>query len=114
MVIGPGIGVFPPTTFSHVFEFYRRVFCVTGLGGLYMEGLIFGILRYMAKMKNATFAQQKTGGVNNKENVALTMFAIYLIFIIFLFATCLQGANLCKSMFSSRARGETLIWVHLN
>ena len=24
----------------------RRVFCVTILGGLYMEGLIFGILRY--------------------------------------------------------------------
>ena len=24
----------------------RRVFCVTGLGGLYMEELIFGILRY--------------------------------------------------------------------
>ena len=24
----------------------RRVFCVTSLGGLYMEGLIFGILRY--------------------------------------------------------------------
>ena len=23
----------------------RRVFCVTGLGGLYSEGLIFGILR---------------------------------------------------------------------
>ena len=23
-------------------------FCVTGLGGLYMEGLIFGILRYLA------------------------------------------------------------------
>ena len=37
-----------------------------------MEGLIFGILRYMAKMKNATFTYQKTGGVNNKANVALT------------------------------------------
>ena len=24
----------------------RRVFCVTGLGGLYLKGLIFGILRY--------------------------------------------------------------------
>ena len=24
----------------------RRVLCVTSLGGLYMEGLIFGILRY--------------------------------------------------------------------
>ena len=26
---------------------YRRVFCVTSLGGLYLEGLIFGILRYI-------------------------------------------------------------------
>ena len=24
----------------------QRVFCVTNLGGLYLEGLIFGILRY--------------------------------------------------------------------
>ena len=24
-----------------------RVFCVTSLGGLYLEGLIFGILRYL-------------------------------------------------------------------
>ena len=24
----------------------QRVFCITGLRGLYMEGLIFGILRY--------------------------------------------------------------------
>ena len=27
----------------------RRFFCVTGLGGLYLEGLIFGILRYLNK-----------------------------------------------------------------
>ena len=26
---------------------YRRVLCVTSLGGLYLEGLIFGILRYI-------------------------------------------------------------------
>ena len=25
---------------------YWRVFCATGLGGLYLEGLIFGILPY--------------------------------------------------------------------
>ena len=25
---------------------YRRSFCITSLGGFYMEGLIFGILRY--------------------------------------------------------------------
>ena len=30
----------------------RRVFCVTSLGGLYMEGLIFGILRYSALTQN--------------------------------------------------------------
>ena len=28
---------------------YRRVFSITGLGGLYLEGLIFGILRYMKR-----------------------------------------------------------------
>ena len=27
--------------------YIRSVFCVTILGGLYMEGLIFGILRYI-------------------------------------------------------------------
>ena len=26
---------------------YRRVFCLAGSGGLYLEGLIFGILRYV-------------------------------------------------------------------
>ena len=30
----------------------RRVFCVTSLGGLYMEGLIFGILRYPLLIQN--------------------------------------------------------------
>ena len=29
---------------------YRRVFCVAILGGLYLEGLIFGILRYYETM----------------------------------------------------------------
>ena len=28
-------------------RFNGRVFCVTGLWGVYMEGLIFGILRYL-------------------------------------------------------------------
>ena len=28
----------------------RRVFCITCLGSLYLEGLIFGILRYMATL----------------------------------------------------------------
>ena len=32
-----------------------RVFCVTGLGGLYLEGLIFGILRYFFKGKDPVF-----------------------------------------------------------
>ena len=27
-------------------EIYRYEFCVTSFGGLYLEGLIFGILRY--------------------------------------------------------------------
>ena len=45
----------------------------------------------MAKMGNATlFAYQKTGGVNNKANVAFTMFAIYLLLNIYIFATYLQ------------------------
>ena len=34
-------------------------------------------------------------------NVALTIFAIYLLLTIYMFATYLQGANLCKSIFSS-------------
>ena len=29
-------------------RFNAGFFCVTGLGGLYLEGLIFGILRYVA------------------------------------------------------------------
>ena len=45
----------------------------------------------MAKMGNATlFAYQKTGGVNYKANVAFTMFAIYLLLNIYIFATYLQ------------------------
>ena len=28
-----------------------RVFCITGLEGLYLEGLIFGILWYLPKLK---------------------------------------------------------------
>ena len=35
-------------------EIERRVFCVTGLGGLYMEGLIFGILRYFGLSRTWT------------------------------------------------------------
>ena len=30
-------------------RFNGGFFCVTGLGGLYLEGLIFGILRYLAR-----------------------------------------------------------------
>ena len=33
----------------------RRVFCVTSLGGLYLEGLIFGILRYLHKRSLLSF-----------------------------------------------------------
>ena len=35
----------------------RKVFCVTSLGGLYLEGLIFGILWYVSiKCKKGTLA----------------------------------------------------------
>ena len=34
---------------------YQRVFCVTSLGGLYLEGLIFGILRYSHKERRRIF-----------------------------------------------------------
>ena len=34
-------------------EIYRRVFCVTSLGGLYMDGLIFGI--YVVSRQFYTF-----------------------------------------------------------
>ena len=82
--------------------------------GLYMEGLIFGILRYVAtdmkmlsikyipKIVSVKSAYQKTGGVNNKSKVAFILFAIHLLLSIYIFATYLQGANLCKSIFSSR------------
>ena len=38
----------PPGGLTFGGAIQRRVFCVTSLGGLYMEGLIFGILRYLA------------------------------------------------------------------
>ena len=56
----------------------------------------------MAKTVNATFAYQKTGeGGGGKwlDNMAFTMFAIYLLLIIYISATYLQGAFLCKSIF---------------
>ena len=34
---------------------YRRVFCVTSLGGLYLEGLIFVILRHIARETSEMF-----------------------------------------------------------
>ena len=34
-------------------------------------------------------------------NVTFTIFAMYLHLSIYIFATCLQGANLSKSIFSS-------------
>ena len=52
-------------------------------------------------MLNTTFAYQQKAGVNIWENVAFTMFDIYLLLSIYTFATCLQEANLCKSIFSS-------------
>lgn len=70
-----------------------------------MEGLIFGMLRYVAtdmkmlsskyipKMVSVKSAYQKTGGVNNKSKVAFILFAIYLLLSIYIFATYLQGAK---------------------
>ena len=56
--------------------------------------------KFMAKTVNATFAYQKTGGAGEwLDNMAFTMFAIYLLLIIYIFATYLQGAFLCKSIF---------------
>ena len=43
-------------------------FCVTGLGGLYLEGLIFGILRYF----NSTFLE--TPSPNFIQNASLKHF----------------------------------------
>ena len=43
---------------------------------------------------------QKQGVKNNMANVTFTMFAINLLLSIYIFATYLQGANLCKSIFS--------------
>ena len=37
-------------------------------------------------MINATFVYQKTGGVNDYANLAFTMFAIYLLLSIYIFA----------------------------
>ena len=34
-----------------------ELFCVTGLGGLYLEGLIFGILRYYYINANRPFSR---------------------------------------------------------
>ena len=67
--------------------------------GFYVEGFIFGILRcvatdikmlrskFLAKMVSAKFAYQNTGLVCH-----------ILLLSIYIFATCLQGANLCKSI----------------
>ena len=66
-----------------------------------MEGLIFGILRcvatdikvlrskFLAKMVSAKFAYQNTGPVCH-----------ILLLSIYIFATYLQGVNLCQSIFS--------------
>ena len=52
-------------------------------------------------MLNTTFAYRQKAGVNNWENVAFTMFDIYLLLSIYIFASCLQEANLCKSIYLS-------------
>ena len=45
-------------------------------------------------MINATFVYQKTGGVNDYANLAFTMFAIYLLLSIYIFATYLR--HICE------------------
>ena len=52
-------------------------------------------------MVKATFAYQKTGGVNNQANVAFIIFAPNFLLSFHNFATYLPGANLCKSIFSN-------------
>ena len=57
----------------------------------------------MANMVNAMhICIPKDEGLNDYANVAFTMFAIYLLISIYIFATYLQGANLCKSTFKRR------------
>ena len=75
----------------------------------YVEGLIFGILRcvatdikmlrskFLAKMVSAKFAHQITGPVYH-----------LLLLSIYIFATYLQGANLCKSIFSFQEKFKCL------
>ena len=52
------LGQFPsrsPRGFVFGGAIYRRVFCVTSLGGLYLEGLIFVILLYLARETSEMF-----------------------------------------------------------
>ena len=77
--------------------------------GFYVEGFIFGILRcvatdieimrskFLAKMVSAKFAYQNTGPVCH-----------ILLLSIYIFATYLQGANLCKSIFSIQEKFKCL------
>ena len=58
----------------------------------------------MANMVNITFAMLFLTPCFWYANVAFTIFAIYLLLSIYIFATYLQGANLCKSIFSSSDR----------
>ena len=52
----------------------------------------------MAKMTNATFAWLFTLPAHWYANVAFTIFAIFFLLNIYIFATYLQGANLYKSI----------------
>ena len=52
-------------------------------------------------MVNVTSAYSKIGVVNIWANKAFAIFATYLLLGIYIFATCLQGAKLCKSIFFS-------------
>lgn len=70
--------------------------------GFYVKGLIFGILQCVAtdtKMLrvSAKFAYQNTGPICH-----------ILLLSTYIFATYLQGANLCKSIFSIQEKFKCL------
>ena len=85
------LGQFPsrsPRGFVFGGAIYRRVFCVTSLGGLYLEGLIFVILLYLARESSEMFrhlevttetAQPRPPGLLGERfnNLAMTSFWTY-------------------------------------
>ena len=52
---------------------------------------------------------KKQGVKNNMANVIFTMFAINSLLSIYIFATYLQGANLCKSIFRPMLVSDSMV-----